>query len=96
MDGEQVKIVEDNERLGHIVSDIRQELKNIDLKLRNGRRTLFKLIGPAFPYKYLQSLAVKRLSVLSSTSVPNERISEPMCISDTPELSPPFVMFGKC
>ena len=76
MDGEQVKIVD----LGQIVSDIRQEQNNIDLKLRNGRGTLFKLLGPAFAYKYLLSPPVKRLSVLSSTFPLNERISEPMCI----------------
>ena len=90
MDGEQVKIVEDNEHLGQIVSDVRQEQKNIDLKLRKGRGTLFKLLGPAFAYKCLLSPAVKlhlfRTFVCPilrsglSTFALNERISEPLCI----------------
>ena len=50
MDGELVNIAENNEHLGQIVSDLRQEQKNVDLKLRKGRGALFSLLGPAFAY----------------------------------------------
>ena len=59
MDGETVQIVEDNEHLGQIVSDIRAEAKNVDLRLRKGRGMLFSLLGPAFAYKCLLSPIVK-------------------------------------
>ena len=69
MDGQTVKIVEDNDHLGQIISDVRQEQKNIDLKLRKGRGTLFKLLGPAFAYKCLLSPAVKLHIRLSYSEV---------------------------
>ena len=59
MDGELVNIAENNEHLGQIVSDLRQEQKNVDLKLRKGRGALFSLLGPAFAYKCLLSPVVK-------------------------------------
>jgi hypothetical protein len=40
MDGEEVKVVEDNEHLGQIVSGRNQEEKNVDLKTQKGRKNL--------------------------------------------------------
>ena len=84
------KMDEDNDHLGQIISDVRQEQKNIDLKLRKGRGTLFKVLGPAFAYKCLLSPAAKlhifRTFVCPilrsglSTFVLTEKISEPLCI----------------
>ena len=44
-----VKVVENNEHLGQIVSGINQEEKNIDLKLSKGRKNLVGLLGAGFP-----------------------------------------------
>ena len=55
MDGEKVLVVENNEHLGQIVSDIHQEQKNVDLRLRKGRGSLFNLLGAAFAFKCLLS-----------------------------------------
>ena len=59
MDGATVEIVEDNEHLGQIVSDVRQEHKNVDLRLKKGRGMLFNLLGAGFAYKCLLSPVVK-------------------------------------
>ena len=59
MDGEVVKVVENNEHLGQIVSGINQEEKNIDLKLSKGRKNLFGLLGAGFSFKCLLSPVVK-------------------------------------
>ena len=48
MGGESVKVVENNEHLGQVVSGMRQEAKNIDLRIQKGRNNLFSLLGPAF------------------------------------------------
>ena len=59
MGGETVKVVENNEHLGQIVSGTRQENKNIDERLKKGRNSLFSLLGPAFSYKCMLSPLVK-------------------------------------
>ena len=59
MDGVSINVVEDNEHLGQIVSGSNQTVKNIDLRLKKGRGSLFKLLGPAFAYKCLLSPVVK-------------------------------------
>ena len=59
MGGENVKVVENNEHLGQIVSGYRQESKNIDLRIQKGRSSLYSLLGPAFAYKCLLSPLVK-------------------------------------
>ena len=41
------------------ISDVQQEQKNVDLRLRKGRGSLFNLLGSAFAYKCLLSPAVK-------------------------------------
>ena len=59
MDGEKVKVVEDNDHLGQIVSGTNQETKNIDERITKGRKSLFKLLGPAFAQKCLVSPLLK-------------------------------------
>ena len=51
MGGESIKVAENNEHLGQVVSGYRQEAKNIDLRIQKGRSNLFSLLGPAFAYK---------------------------------------------
>ena len=51
MDGEQVKVVDNNDHLGQIVSGHQQEEKNIDERITKGRNNLFGLLGAAFSYK---------------------------------------------
>ena len=48
MSGETVKVVEDNEHLGQIVSGTNQEQKNIDESLKKGRGHLFSLLRCSF------------------------------------------------
>ena len=59
MGGDYIKVTEDNEHLGQIVSGIHQLEKNIDLRIKKSRGSLFKLLGPAFAYRCLLSPAVK-------------------------------------
>ena len=59
MGGGFVKVVENNEHLGQVVSGSRQEAKNIDLRIQKGRNNLYSLLGPAFAYKCLLSPLVK-------------------------------------
>ena len=59
MDNGKVKVVEDNEHLGQIVSGYQQELKNIDERISKGRKNLFGLLGPAYSYKCLLSPVLK-------------------------------------
>ena len=51
MDSETVKVVENNEHLGQIVSGLRQEEKNIDQSINKGRKSLYGLLGAAFAFK---------------------------------------------
>ena len=59
MNDEVVKVVEDNEHLGQIVSGKRQAEKNIDLRLQKGRKCLFSLLGAGFSFKCFLSPVVK-------------------------------------
>ena len=59
MNNEVVKVVEDNEHLGQIVSGKRQAEKNIDLRLQKGRKCLFGLLGAGFSFKCFLSPVVK-------------------------------------
>ena len=59
MDNEIVKVVEDNEHLGQIVSGTDQEGKNLDLRIQKGRNNLFGLLGTGFSFKCLLSPVVK-------------------------------------
>ena len=58
-DEEHIRLTEDNEHLGQVVSGTNQIEKNIDLRLTKGRGSLFKLLGHAFAYKCLLSPVVK-------------------------------------
>jgi hypothetical protein len=59
LNGERVKVVENNEHLGLIVSGIEEEQKNIDENIIKCRNSLFALLGPAFAYKCLLSPLVQ-------------------------------------
>ena len=59
MDGIPKKVVEDNEHLGQTVSGTNQTVKNIEQRIKKGRGSLFKLLGPAFSYKCLLSPVLK-------------------------------------
>ena len=57
--GDRIKVTENNEHLGQVVSGKDQITKNIDQSLRNGMKSLFALLGPAFAYKCLLGPLVK-------------------------------------
>ena len=59
MAGETVKVVENNDHLGQIISGIQQEEKNVDERLKKSRNNLFGMLGPAFAFKCLMSPLVK-------------------------------------
>ena len=59
MEGTYIDVVEDNDHLGQIVSGSNRVIKNVDNRIRKGRGSLFKLLGPAFAYKCLLSPVVK-------------------------------------
>ena len=59
MGGQPVKVVEDNDHLGQVVSGRRQEEKNIDERIKKGRGHLFSMLGPAYAYKCMLSPVVK-------------------------------------
>ena len=59
MDGQKVKVTEDNDHLGQIVSGVSQELKNVDTRIDKGRKSLFGMLGAAFAFKCLLSPKVK-------------------------------------
>ena len=57
--GEKVKVVDNNEHLGMIVSSSDEEEKNIDENISKCRSSLFLLLGPAYAYKSLLSPQVQ-------------------------------------
>ena len=59
MSGVPIEVVEDNDHLGQIVSGANQAIKNVDNRIKKGRGSLYKLLGPAFAYKCLLSPLVK-------------------------------------
>ena len=59
MSGVPIELVEDNDHLGQIVSGANQAIKNVDDRIKKGRGSLYKLLGPAFAYKCLLSPLVK-------------------------------------
>ena len=56
MDSLPVSVKENNDHLGLIISGVREEEKNIDLKIKKARGSLFKLLGPAFSNSPTDSL----------------------------------------
>ena len=59
MSGQQIDVVDNNEHLGQIVSGYKQEEKNVDLRIKKSRNTLFGLLGPAFSFRCLLGPLVK-------------------------------------
>ena len=59
LNGQKVKVTEDNEHLGQVVSGTDQEQKNIELRIEKGRKNLFGMLGAAFAHKCLLSPVVK-------------------------------------
>jgi hypothetical protein len=59
MNDEVVKVVEDNEHLGQVVSGRNQEENNVDLRITKGRKCLFGLLGVGFAFKCFLSPVVK-------------------------------------
>ena len=59
MNDDVVKVVEDNEHLGQVVSGKNQEEKNVDLRITKGRKCLFGLFGVGFAFKCFLSPVVK-------------------------------------
>ena len=59
MGGDTVKVVENNDHLGQIVSGTRQEDKNVDERLKKGRNSLFSLLGAGFAFKCMLGPLVK-------------------------------------
>ena len=59
MNGEIITVKEDNDHLGLIVSNLSEEEKNVDLKLKKARGSLFKLLGPSFSSQCMLSPSLK-------------------------------------
>ena len=51
MDGKKIKVTEDNELLGLIVSGVDEEVKNVDEGILQCRSSLFALLEAALCYK---------------------------------------------
>ena len=90
MDGEKVKVEENNEHLGQIVSGKQQEQKNVDQRIEKGRKSLFSLLGSGFSFKCNLSPVLKLhiyrtftcpiiRSGLSSFALRSSHL-EPLCI----------------
>ena len=59
MDGDPIKVVENIENLGQVVSGVHQIVKNVDLRIKKGRGSLYGLLGPAFAFECLLSPVLK-------------------------------------
>ena len=59
LNGERIKVVENNDHLGLIVSGQHEEQKNIDQNIQNCRNSLFALLGPAYAFNCQLSPAVQ-------------------------------------
>ena len=59
LNGEKVKVVDNNEHLGLVVSGSEEEQKNVDENIIKCRNSLFALLGPAFAFKCLLSPLVQ-------------------------------------
>ena len=56
---QKVRVCEDNDHLGQIVSGINQEEKNVDNRISKARSNLFGMLGSAFSFKCLLSPKLK-------------------------------------
>ena len=59
LNGERVSVVENNEHLGLVVSGTSEEQKNVDNNIKDCRKSLFGLLGPAFAFNCQLSPAVQ-------------------------------------
>ena len=57
--GEKLKVSEDNDHLGLIVSGLNEEIKNVDKNIQSARDTLFGFLGNIFSYKCKLSQTVQ-------------------------------------
>ena len=57
--GEKLKVSEDNDHLGLIVSGLNEEIKNVDKNIQSARDTLFGFLGNIFSYKCKLSKTVQ-------------------------------------
>ena len=57
--GEKLKVTEDNEHLGLVVSGINEEIKNVDKNINAARDTLFGFLENILSYKCKLSQAVQ-------------------------------------
>ena len=83
MDGHPVSVKEDNKHLGLIISNNKEEQKNVDMKLKKCRSSLFKLLGSTFSSRsnlspvvkthlfrtYISPIARSGLSAMTLTSI---------------------------
>ena len=94
MGGQPIKVVEDNEHLGQLVSGTRQEEKNIDGRLKKGRGFLFSMLGPAFSYKCMLSPLVK-MHIFRTFTCPIIRSGLSSFALRTPQMSPLAILHRK-
>ena len=59
LNGETIRVVDNNEHLGLIVSGMEEERKNIDENIIKCRNSLFALLGPVYAYRCLLSPVVQ-------------------------------------
>ena len=59
LNGERVKVVDNNEHLGLIVSRLHKEQKNLDENLSKCHKSINSLLGKAYAYKCLLSPLVQ-------------------------------------
>ena len=95
MDGEKVKVVDDNDHLGQVISGERQVGKNIDLRIKKSRNTLFGLLGPAYQYKSLMSPSVK-IHLFITYACPILRSGLSTFVLRKPQIEPLEIFQRKC
>ena len=59
LNGESICVTENNEHLGIVVSGKNEELKNVDRRIQECRKSLYSLLGPAYAFKCLLPPSVK-------------------------------------
>ena len=57
--GDKIKVSEDNDHLGLIVSGLNEEIKNVDKNISSARNALFGFLGNIFSFKCKVSPAVQ-------------------------------------
>ena len=93
MHSKPISVLENNDHLGLIVSGVREEEKNVDLKLKKARGSLFSLLGPAFSSRCLLSPSVQ-LHLYRTFTCPIARSGLAAMTLRTNHLNP-LIMFQK-